>query len=1321
MHRRPMGKAEEESDRLTMGPHWSLPVAASKKLGSGAAVQEPGDAGGGNYVGRSGQHLSSQQSLGGVAARGQTGPAVAARPPASRRRPMLGPAGNGRGMSPESEEAALGLGAYGRSVDEGYGRAGRRFEHGEDDEGGISQPVQGARAEPSGASPERTSRRIHFSQNVNDVDEDDYDYYGGGAVAPPLATRPSRPLVRGMKRPSAGVQDDGGDEEIAPEEQVMPSRAPRRPQYNGKPTATSVSGGSLFRRSLGYEQDLEADPEEPEEELLEPTPMPPRYGRSLTTGGSVDRGAAAPRRPLLREIVPDGSQHHSVNLSRKFIRPPPASFADDVMMTSSAPRRQVHSEASTPYEGMSPHWHGPKQQQMPKQQRRSADVGGSGGMYYDSVGQGGEENAADEPPLMRRSRKGAVAESTAVDVALNPMAVPRESVLRRPDVAVTDVSSNDDSAALVVPGDLALNWLEMEAQFREALEGPAASSQAAVSSSAFAAATSSTHLGRDNSPQAPTAARPLQANRSLAAVLSDAGDADSASHPRSGENSGMVPMVSLRARSVKAPPPAAASGDYDPAALTRQQHLEGQLSGSISLERQLQQPRRMQRPLGASSLRSPADAAVALLPEALSKMVDEDRAAGIAATSSGTSSPLNRVMRFLSNPRLGGPSLRPSSTDDVSPLDGRPGPSSNDIPPSSPGAAGGSGQGVQAATWGQPAGRTSMPSPGRLASSRVAPGRESTRLMRSTASVSPHVSANISQAVAPLRRPLVRARLDGNAEGADREGSGGSPGNPAGPVAEATETPDSTDEQITLPICDPRLLYDVANSPIGSTPRQGSAYTAADDGDTSKKGPDAVGGNGDGDDDGQLADGTRTDRHSVPGMPVVVADAAAIPCSPRSPPQVHASAPQIYMGDTVTDGEEQANLYDPEDDGRNYSRTRKAKSSSGGHGVGCGDAADGGNGSGSTAVWWSADGPLEVFPQGQQRPVAEGREAGAFRLRNDAFTEVAPSEVDKKMLKLYPGKQAPMYRMHYLPDCWTVRLSIAPSIGFLARFEFLFEDAIGFRDRQYGRETKMILCAHCFNVSHKALCAAAFGYFGSQHRSTLQLGLVCTLQTLMVVYLGIWRPYADWKLLMMEVICHGGMMVLLCCAFVLINSTPNNRAPTTFLMLACFALVSLSIILYGFYNVCCTIKGVLGAVSAWCLSKMRKAPKNVDTAAATKKLTSADNEDDDNDAGYRRNGSGDNYHEGNTDAAVGRVRSQNSVARAGAGRARMSAAVRAIETAPGDCGGGDGATESAVRAAWRSGRVAGGAGRAPAEYGEPQGPPPVMRRPRGSSGMKARM
>ena len=41
------------------------------------------------------------------------------------------------------------------------------------------------------------------------------------------------------------------------------------------------------------------------------------------------------------------------------------------------------------------------------------------------------------------------------------------------------------------------------------------------------------------------------------------------------------------------------------------------------------------------------------------------------------------------------------------------------------------------------------------------------------------------------------------------------------------------------------------------------------------------------------------------------------------------------------------------------------------------------------------------------------------------------------------GKELPMYRLGYRPGCWPLRLRLTPPVYLLARFEFLFEDAIG--------------------------------------------------------------------------------------------------------------------------------------------------------------------------------------------------------------------------------------------------------------------------------------
>ena len=46
------------------------------------------------------------------------------------------------------------------------------------------------------------------------------------------------------------------------------------------------------------------------------------------------------------------------------------------------------------------------------------------------------------------------------------------------------------------------------------------------------------------------------------------------------------------------------------------------------------------------------------------------------------------------------------------------------------------------------------------------------------------------------------------------------------------------------------------------------------------------------------------------------------------------------------------------------------------------------------------------------------------------------------------GKDVPLYRLHYRAGRWPLRLRITPPVHFLARFEFLFEDAVGVSKRR---------------------------------------------------------------------------------------------------------------------------------------------------------------------------------------------------------------------------------------------------------------------------------
>ncbi|KAG2437626.1 hypothetical protein HYH02_011265 [Chlamydomonas schloesseri] len=183
--------------------------------------------------------------------------------------------------------------------------------------------------------------------------------------------------------------------------------------------------------------------------------------------------------------------------------------------------------------------------------------------------------------------------------------------------------------------------------------------------------------------------------------------------------------------------------------------------------------------------------------------------------------------------------------------------------------------------------------------------------------------------------------------------------------------------------------------------------------------------------------------------------------------------------------------------------------------------------------------------------------------RGPAAMIAAPPGTDKRLLPLYPGKELPMYRLSYRAGCWPLRLRLAPPVHFLARFEFLFEDAVGEGSQeQRGRETKWILSATAINFSHKALCAAAFGGFGHLERSACQLGFLMGLQGAMLLYLAMVRPFRERLLQAVELICHALEAGLFACAVALLNAKPDNGAATTFVMVACFFGVALLVIVY---------------------------------------------------------------------------------------------------------------------------------------------------------------
>ncbi|GIL53216.1 hypothetical protein Vafri_8873 [Volvox africanus] len=232
----------------------------------------------------------------------------------------------------------------------------------------------------------------------------------------------------------------------------------------------------------------------------------------------------------------------------------------------------------------------------------------------------------------------------------------------------------------------------------------------------------------------------------------------------------------------------------------------------------------------------------------------------------------------------------------------------------------------------------------------------------------------------------------------------------------------------------------------------------------------------------------------------------------------------------------------------------------------------------NVSVWWKSVRSSLARTRGNEygRALDEAVEQGLQRREShsyDTTTMAAPQGVDVRLLPIYPGKQLPMYRLHYKPGCWLVRLGIAPPVYFLAWFEFLFEEAIGEDKMQIGRETKSILSVWSVNTTHKALCAAVLGALGRHTRSALQIWLLVILYTAMLLYVILWRPYVARFVLVVELVCHAAMLVILGCGAGLLNSTPNNQAPTTYVMIVFFFLIAAFIIVLGLRITWLTIKG----------------------------------------------------------------------------------------------------------------------------------------------------
>ncbi|EFJ43191.1 hypothetical protein VOLCADRAFT_96656 [Volvox carteri f. nagariensis] len=223
-----------------------------------------------------------------------------------------------------------------------------------------------------------------------------------------------------------------------------------------------------------------------------------------------------------------------------------------------------------------------------------------------------------------------------------------------------------------------------------------------------------------------------------------------------------------------------------------------------------------------------------------------------------------------------------------------------------------------------------------------------------------------------------------------------------------------------------------------------------------------------------------------------------------------------------------------------------------------------------------------------------------------------------KSLTPYPGKLIPMDLLDYQPGCWPLRWHLTPTVQFLARFEFLFEEAIGVGNQQAGRETKLILSSRSINHTHKVLCAATFGAVGIHTHNTAQVVALCALQAAIVAYLVLWRPFVEKPRLVMELVCHVFEMVLFICAILLLNAVPDENARTTYLMIACFFVVSLAAILHELWYLLpdlfrlwqtgvkpCLAQKVAGAwssVRAWLARRKEQqqvaAANNADQAAA---------------------------------------------------------------------------------------------------------------------------
>ncbi|KAG2484140.1 hypothetical protein HYH03_017022 [Edaphochlamys debaryana] len=131
---------------------------------------------------------------------------------------------------------------------------------------------------------------------------------------------------------------------------------------------------------------------------------------------------------------------------------------------------------------------------------------------------------------------------------------------------------------------------------------------------------------------------------------------------------------------------------------------------------------------------------------------------------------------------------------------------------------------------------------------------------------------------------------------------------------------------------------------------------------------------------------------------------------------------------------------------------------------------------------------------------------------------------------------------------------LLPSERLMARFEFLFEDVLGPNPEEHlmRAQRPARLIATALNFTHKVACAALLGALGLLTRSDLQLGGLIAVQVIMLAYLCIVWPYAEWQLQALEVVCHGAELGLFVAALAVAGEYYSK--PATFFMIVCFFL-----------------------------------------------------------------------------------------------------------------------------------------------------------------------